>query len=338
MPRKKVLIVKISAIGDVVMALPMVAYLRSINPNVHITWLCGTVPAPLLKATRVVDEVISIDEKELFSHEFSTKFWSVIRIWKILALRFFDQIFIGNLDPRYKLLTLFTHAREKKSLSLTPGRYHSDEYVRMASGIEGPLQCKAALPKWNHPLDEHLSHLLTPDQKFIALAPGGAKNILADNPTRRWPVEHYAALAEALIEKGYSIIITGSKTDEWTLPHFSRLKVLNLVGQVDLVNLVSLYQKCELLITHDSGPLHLGKLAQIPMIAIFGPTMPSEKVESDPKVKVLWGGENLACRPCYDGKNFPPCGNNLCMKGISPQEVLACAQQLLEMTPKLNKI
>lgn len=333
MQRKKILIVKINAIGDVVMALPMVTYLRIANPHVHITWLCGSAPSPLLEAVGVIDEVIQVNEQELFSNDLSTKIWSVMRIWKILAFRFFDQIFIGNLDPRYRLLTLFTHAREKKSLSLIPGRYHGDEYVRMASGIEGPLRCKAALPDWNYPLAENLTQLLRNDQKFIALAPGGAKNSLADNPTRRWPIEHYVALAEALLEKGYSVILTGSKTDEWILPHFSKLQVLNLVGQADLVNLVSLYQKCALLVTHDSGPLHLGKLAQIPMIALFGPTIPSEKVEADPKIKVLWGGENLTCRPCYDGKNFPPCGNNLCMKGISPEEVLAYAQELLEVMP-----
>lgn len=329
MLRKKILIVKINAIGDVVMALPMVTYLRSVHPNVHITWLCGTAPAPLLKATGIIDEIIQVDEKELLTGDVSTKIWSVMKIWKILAFRFFDQVFIGNLDPRYRLLTLFTHAREKKSLSLMPGRYHSDEYVRMASGIEGPLQCKTALPEWHHPLADHLKQLLEGAQKMIALAPGGAKNSLADNPTRRWPIDHYVELAKALLKQNYSVVLTGDKSDEWILPYFSKLQVLNLVGQVDLVNLVSLYQKCALLVTHDSGPLHLGKLAKIPLIALFGPTMPSEKVDSNSKVKVLWGGENLPCRPCYDGKHFPACANNLCMRGISPKEVLTSALELL---------
>lgn len=330
--KRKVLIVKINAIGDVVMALPMATYLRALDPNVHITWICGKTPAPLLEAVGIVDEIIKTDEKQLLTGSFLKKLWALAKIWKKLAFASFDQIFIAHLDSRYRLLTLFTRAKEQKNLSFVPGRYHSDEYVRLVSGKEAFNQCKAILPKWTYPLDRNLKEIIDQEKKpIVALAPGGAKNALADNPLRRWPIQHYVALAKELSSKNYTIALTGAASDAWILHYFAELDFLNLVGKADLPNLVSFYKYCALLITHDSGPLHLAKLANIPTIALFGPTLPSHFVPSNtPKIKLFWGGKDLPCRPCHDGKKFANCGNNLCMNSISPKDVEISALEILK--------
>jgi len=166
---------------------------------------------------------------------------------------------------------------------------------------------------------------------IVALAPGGAKNILADDALRRWPIESYASLAKKLSALPIQLVLTGGASDEWIRKYFADIPHVDLIGKLDLLQLASLFKECRLLITHDSGPLHLSKLAACPAIGLFGPTMPAEKVGANEKIKVLWGGERLACRPCYDGKTYAPCKNNLCLASISPEKVFEEAERILNL-------
>ena len=163
-----------------------------------------------------------------------------------------------------------------------------------------------------------------PNRKIVVLSPGGAKNILADDACRRWPIEHYVHLARLLEEKDYNIIITGGKGDAWILEHFKDIKVINAVGKTTLLQLIALLEKCDCFVTHDSGPLHIAGLTPVKIIALFGPTNPWEKIPRRDHVYVLWDAEHYACCPCYDGKYYDAsCKENICLKGISPEKVLS---------------
>jgi heptosyltransferase-2 len=79
----------------------------------------------------------------------------------------------------------------------------------------------------------------------------------------------------------------------------------------------------------DTGPMHLARLVAAPLIALFGPTMPSQFIIEDERTVALWGGAHLACRPCYDGRELATCANNVCMSSIAPAKVLDVARRLL---------
>jgi heptosyltransferase-2 len=179
------------------------------------------------------------------------------------------------------------------------------------------------IPELNWPLPENLRQKieLKSNKKRIALAPGGAKNLLRDDALRRWPLENYVLLAGRLIEEGFQVLITGSNTDSWVSESFKSAPVTDLVGFTSITDLVAVYRQCHLVVTHDSGPLHLAIASGTSTLALFGPTIPMEKVPNNKKTRVLWGGENLACRPCYDGKNYADCKNNQCMKDLSVEKV-----------------
>lgn len=328
---RRILIVKIAAIGDVIMATSLLTHLREHEKNAHITWVCGTTSAPLLKALGLVDELIEVDEAALFKGSLLDKVKAFYKLWKTLKLRFFDLILTAHSDPRYRLLSLFARTPNhrffsRKNRSPLPGRDHSQEYLHLLLGTEGPDTPLAKLPAWPLPPTPPRS------SPTIALAPGGAKNLLRDDALRRWPVQHYVALAEKLLHSGINVLLTGSPSDTWILPHFAHLPCENLVGQTDLCQLVSLYQTCDLLITHDSGPLHLAKLARCKTLALFGPTNPLERISltQSERITALCSTAPLSCRPCYDGKNYAPCKNNICMSSISPQRVFQTALQLTQ--------
>jgi heptosyltransferase-2 len=109
------------------------------------------------------------------------------------------------------------------------------------------------------------------------------------------------------------------------------MKIIDLVGKTSLLELIALYGACQLVITHDSGPMHMATLAAVPVLALFGPTNPIEKVPSEMPVRVLWGGCNLACRPCYDGKEYANCRDNACMKDITVEAVHQAACHMLKL-------
>lgn len=329
---EKLLIVKIAAIGDVVMSLPLLSYFKKEYPHLHITWISGEAPAPLLGQTGLIDELIVIDEHKLFKGSLWEKFLEVYRVWKALKIQIFDLVITAHIDLRYRLFTLFTYAKKRRQFkrpparsALVPGRYHTHAYLALASGKEGPHIPLAPFPSFT-------SSSLPQNPSWVALAPGGAKNVCADDAQRRWPIEYYVSLAQKLSQKGFEIILTGSSSDAWILPYFEGVPCKNEVGKTTLLQLLDLYQQCALLITHDSGPLHLAKLVACPVLALFGPTNPYEKVSpATEKITVLWGGEHLPCRPCYNGKVFASCTNPLCMKSLTAESVFEKALALLKI-------
>ena len=132
--------------------------------------------------------------------------------------------------------------------------------------------------------------------------PGGAKNVLRESALKRWPVQHYVAVARALLADGLDVALVGNSDDEWVRPHFAGMGVTDLMGGASLPETLDLFANSDLVIAHDTGPMHLARLVGARLIALFGPTSPSNFVLPDDATTVLWGGEHLACRPCYDGK------------------------------------
>jgi heptosyltransferase II len=333
-----ILIVKIGAIGDVVMALPVVPEIRNKHPKARITWLCGQQVEPLLKNISGIDRLISIEEKGLFSQGFSGKLKTIGSVWRKLAGETFDLVLYYYHSPLYKVLFFPARIREMRGFGAlgqgnqlpVPGRHHSLEYIQAFSGQEGPYAFRPAYPEYRHPPGPaYLSP--SPGKKIVALSCGGAKNILRDDDLRRWPIDHYRKLAELLLAQGIEVVLTGSAGDKWILPHFEGLPVQDWTGKLPLVEFVRFLKECDLLVTHDSGPLHLADLAPCPVLGLFGPTVPHEKISLQPGSAYLWGGKDLACRPCYE--EYGRCSANRCLGEVSPEAVFQKALAMLESAP-----
>lgn len=311
------------------MSLPLLTALRERHPKAHITWICGKQVRSLLEATGLIDQILEIDEKRLLKGNLWIKMMSLLQIWLRLVGRKFDLALTLHPDARYRLISWPIRCKDRRYWGRNrfrfypvPGRYHAQEYVNLLEKERGPLVQSCKFPP--------LQRQKVQKSFDIIIAPGGAKNVLAeDDGLRRWPMEHYAELVKKLNAHSFQIAITGSQGDAWILPYLEGLEFANCIGQFDLLGLIGLLQHCKLLITHDSGPLHLAKLAGCRALALFGPTNPWEKVSLEERVRVLWGGERLACRPCYNGKTYASCLENRCLAEILPQTVYLEALSLL---------
>src|SRR5215469_5138263 len=206
----RALVVKIAPIGDVVMAMSLITALRQQDPMAEIVWVCGEAVAPLLCEIPSI-ELIQVNEKRLLMGSWIEKFREVSFVWRRLFVRHFDIILVGYSDPRYKVLTFPAITSVRRAFNRSrgrpfpvPGRYHGDEYVRLVAGVEGPKSGNAGLPEVKPKLSEQLA-AWTHNRKLVALAPGGAQNLLENVLLRRWPVGFYSQLATHLVQRGFSV-------------------------------------------------------------------------------------------------------------------------------------
>ena len=332
---KKILIVKIGAIGDVVMALPLIKDIRDREPEAHITWLCGKQVLPLLERVEGIDRLMVVDEKRLLNQGLLNRILAILHIWKQLAFKSFDLRLYFYRSPLYQILTLpglFRETRgfrDRKTGSRLPvqGRHHSVEYIRAWRGMGGPDEITPEYPVYQRNPDA--ASQKTIPGKRIVLACGGARNILQNNDLRRWPLENYRLLAEKIHGIGCEIVLTGAPGDAWVRDGFSSIPHTDLIGKLSLNEFIDYLSGSTLLITHDSGPLHLADLAGCPVLGLFGPTRPADFRSLNPASAFIWGGEHLSCRPCYDGKDYGSCQSNECLKSISAEQVFLKFQEML---------
>jgi heptosyltransferase II len=219
-------------------------------------------------------------------------------------------------------------SHQDRKFTLIPGRNHTDEYARILLDRLDSFTQTSLSPV----APDHLPANPFPrpgSSRCIALAPGGAKNLLRDNPLRRWPLESYVALAGALLQRDWQVVLTGGPADRWVSEAFAELPVANVIGQTNIPELLALYVDCDAVVSHDTGPLHLAGLTPCRLIGLFGPTSPWMFMPRRRGAVALWGGEGLACRPCYDGRDYPACSFNGCMQSISPGRVIETLDRLL---------
>jgi len=323
---KKILIVKIGAIGDVIMCLNTVEYIKGKNKETKVFWLCGKGVEEILRLYGKIDYIISINEEKLFKGNFLERIAEIFSLYRKLWFNFFDLIFIGHSDIRYRILCLpffckikRVFKRNKGRSGIIPGRYHGFEYIRILEGEDYSRKEFFTFPKLFYNLQSEFSFLVEKKARRIVLAPGGAKNYLRDDKVRRWPIDYYVRLANMLIENKFEVILIGAVSDKWCEKYFTNMKLINLIGRTNVKDLIAIFNHSDFLVTHDSGPLHLGVISGIKVIGIFGPTIPYEKLPGLSHIDFVWGGRKLACSPCYDGKDYALCDENKCMYEVTPE-------------------
>ncbi len=342
MPRKdkaKILIVKLGAIGDVVMALSMLHEIDLKYPEAEITWICGQTASPIIKSIERINHKIIIDDSKLLKGNLLDQVNVIFDVWSQLFLKKFNLVIVAYKDKRYSLLTLPVIKKSYRNFfgthranMIIPGRYHAVEYARLINNVDDFQITNPVIPKLNLlPNIEFQNFIKSIAGMKIILTPGGAQNLINDGWQRRWPIESYVNLAEKLLKTNldFSVLLAGSKDDIWAEKYFEHLPVINLLGKTTLHELIYLYNNSSVLITHDTGIMHLAKLTTIKTIALFGPVNPSERIGMNEDIFCFWIGNTLPCSPCYDGKAFADCKDNICMKNISVSIVFDKALEIL---------
>jgi ADP-heptose:LPS heptosyltransferase len=148
-------------------------------------------------------------------------------------------------------------------------------------------------------------------------------------PERRWSLENWKIVIDYLLQKTeYKILLSGNKSEMGSIDlNFEKQlsgnkdKLFNIAGKFNLPEFVCCLQKASMLITNDSGPLHLAYTQHTPSISLWGPTDPSHlSFKADFNIEIC---KEVYCSPCLHHTDSPPCkGDNICMKGITAIDVI----------------
>lgn len=329
---KRALILKFGAIGDAVMTVPAVRALY--DQGFEINWVCGKAARPLLECYSWI-RLTPVDDRAILRGSTLDRVRGILNLWSKIAGAY-DLCATLYYDRRYRLLSLPVRSPRKLMLSRTSrattllaGRHHTDEYARILLGLDDQCREQSFTPV----APDRLPPSPLPEKtaaRRIALVPGGTHNLLKQQVMRRWPIENYVNLTRSLLDRGWEVVLFGGKEDLWVKPHFQDLAVTDCINGLSLPEVVSVCNRCDAVVTHDTGPMHLAGMSEASLIGIFGPTNPGNFLPRRPFAVGIWGGQGFACRPCYDGRDFAPCEFNGCMHQVTPEFVLRELDKLLD--------
>ena len=332
-PRKRALIVKFGQIGDVIMAVPAARSLY--DAGYEVNWVCGKAARPLLACYSWIN-VVSVDDRAIVRGSLTERLRAIGAFWRLVLPTRYDLCATLYYDRRYHLITLPIRARRKIALSATgrtetliPGRHHTDEYERVLLNREDGYLPRSAGPVRPDTLPPSPLPIAGAERR-IMLAPGGTSNLMGEQVLRRWPVTSYVLLAQQILQRGWELVLMGGPEDAWVRPYFDGVPFTDCIGTLSLPEVISACDSCDAVITHDTGPLHMAGLSSACLLGIFGPTDPATRVPRRPGALGIWGGQDFACRPCYDGRDFAPCQFNGCMHQVTPDRVLRELDRALE--------
>ncbi|MBC05017.1 glycosyltransferase family 9 protein [Thalassospira sp.] len=284
--RERILVIKLSALGDVVLAMGPFAAIRAAHPDAHITVLTTRPYVDLMKASGFFDS-IAIDRRPKLSN-----------VREVLALRRFLRN--GNFDRVYDLQTSDRSGFYYKLFWPGP----KPEWSGIARGCSHPH----ANPERSnmHTIDRHADQLADagikdvpapyisgPDidldrfgirSPFVLICPGGAPH----RPAKRWPAERFGLLAKKLADYRLTPVLIGTDSEADVLNRIDQMcpKARNLMGRTGFLDIASLAARSVLAIGNDTGPMHIAAAAGAPSIVLFSR-------ESDPKLSAPRGhGQN----------------------------------------------
>ena len=311
------------------MASTLVPAIREKWPRATIGWVVGRGHAPFVQLIAGVDEVIEVADQLTGRHRMAA-ITALLAAWRRIGRRW-DHVLIAHTDSRYPLLSAMSGAqtttRFAHELAPRKGHWHGSEYLRLLPHEEFANVAAnfASLNMQSLPAAPLVGRV----DALIVVAPGSARNGLRDDALRRWPIGLWCDAVSLLRQHGHRVAAVGGPADSAECARAEQSGAINLCGRTSLLELLSVIRAADVVITHDAGPLHLALTLRRPVVALFGPTSPAERIPVGANAVVLTRSSDLACAPCYDGLNYAKCSLNLCLTRITAVEVANAAESLL---------
>ena len=328
---KSILIVKYSALGDVISATSLVRAIRDRYPSIRLTWLVCSPLDRIISGQSFIDDVIVWDR--------NGGSWSFFKIISIIRKGDFDVLLDLQGVDRSALLTLFSgiinrigpHNSWKVLYSVTPGSIWNGQassnkrlnWLGSCLGIEGNRSLTPSLdisPYVVQKLDKRLWDV--PEKKIFAPL-GSSKKV------KEWPLIRWEEFINFALDDDWGVILIGSGKREKEkaaeiVGRFSSDRVVDFVDELDLEELPAMASLCSIAIGADTGPLHLAVAAGVPTIGLFGPTDPDIVFPYYHKVEKI----SVSCshRGCQNWK----CDNQECLMDIPADMVFWRMKKLLE--------
>jgi heptosyltransferase-2 len=333
---EKILIIRLSAIGDVLLTTPVIRMMKRRFPESSIDFVVKEEYVPLLRSNSNLNFIWGFDPDKGFA-----ELRRVLR--EIRAVRY-DLVVDFQVNLRSIIVSLFSMGRQKVHVRLKRWKRFLLVHFRidLYSKVEPvPIRFLQSLKSFEVKddgkgldlaveedaqrtiLQELEKRSLNQKQKIIAIAPG------AGRATKRWLEKGFADVSDHFLRIGYCVVLMGGRQDQKVCQRISRHinpAPLNFSGLLSLEESTALLSRSDLLITNDTGLMHMASALGKPVVAIFGPT--SRHLGFMPfRTAAVVVERPLSCRPCsYHGTEHCPKDHFKCMKEIRTIDVIRAAE------------
>ena len=344
----RILIIKLSAIGDVVQSLAVLNSIKHSFPDAHVSWVVAEAAYPILADHPMLEDVFLFPRRRWGAMSSNLFAWpkllsEVLSFSSLLRQKEYDIVLDMQGLLRSGLLCMVTrsgrkigfdgsremssHFLNEKLPPYNPDEHAVSRYMKIASylgadtsNIEFPLPIRdgdrAQVMKW---LD---AAGIAPDRAI-------AFNVGASWTTKQWPPEAFSRLVKDCYEKlGLFPVLTGGPGDVNIASRIESnihdVPVLNLVAKTSLLELAALFEALPVVVTSDSGPMHIAMASGTRVVAIFGPTAPWRTGPFGAGHEVV--RLDIKCSPCFKRE----CQHINCMTDISPDMVFKRVEKIME--------
>lgn len=333
---KKILVIGPSWVGDTMLMQPMLLRLKQRHPESRIDVLAPPWAASLLHAIPEVHEVIinpfphgalQLGARYQFGKKLRGEQYDQAIVLpnslKSALVPFFAQIpvrtgFVG--EARYRLLN------DVRKLNKTSLPLMVERFAQLAEDAQGEIPRPLVNPRLEVSEDRRQATLqkfgLLLDKPVAVFCPGAEYG-----PAKRWPVPYFAEIAQRLQKHGFKVWLVGSAKDREIADKIVSLgnqACRNLCGSTDLGDAIALLSCADVVISNDSGLMHLAAALDRPMLALFGSSSPQFTPPLSPKAEVV--KLDLKCSPCF--KRECPLGHFNCMMKLTPELVWQKIEQM----------
>jgi ADP-heptose:LPS heptosyltransferase len=360
----KILVILLSEMGSLVLAKPMFEHIKKKYPGTSVYVLLFDKNREILGILDVVppENMVSIRDVS-FATFFIDSFRALSLLRKLKIDSVVDCELFSRIGSIYSFLSgakiragfhpytqegLYRGSFINRPVLYNPYHHISHQFITLVEALESDLVPSVKRKIHSHPLGvaplkfsrhelETLFNQLKSDfpvlagKKLILIYPGGG--VL---PIRAWPLDNFCFLAKALIEKGHVVGIIGTekekKLGKEILSRCQSRNCIDLTGYTKSIKeLIFIFHFASLLVANDGGPGHFSVLTTIASIILYGPETPYLYGPLSPNAVSLY--VPLSCSPCltaYNHRNSPCDGDNLCMKNITPEQVMTKVGEILQ--------
>ena len=335
---KKILIFELNWLGDILFSMPLIRAIRKTFPGAHIT--CAVVPryADLLANNPWINDVRPLSDRNKIS-----SVWEKFSFIKRIKKEGYDTCFILKPSSTKAAIAALAGIPERigftgKKASLTrevdipPGNLHKADQLLSLAGAVGIAKADGTYEYFFGKENEEKAEELLLEagaraNRKVVINPGGNWD------PKRWPVNNFIELAKMILAsfRDVEVVVTGAKKDVELAREITRAvddkRCYSVAGKTGLNELAALFRRSDLIVSADSGPLHLASAVGSTTIGLFGPT--SHKVTGPRgRGKNIVIYKDIDCEiPCY----VEPCDREYkCMRLIAPEEVFEAVKKVLE--------
>jgi len=341
----KILIIRFSSLGDIILASPLIRVLRSTYPHAAIDFLAKAEYAGILKSNPHLSSVIELktgefDELRLLKREIRSRRYDIIldihNSLRSRYVRFFSgarRVRVVRKFALARFLLIRFHWNLYRTTTSVADRYletvHSFGVNNDAKGLELFVPEVVAASASVIMSKLHISS----GDRVLGMVP------TARHFTKRWPAERFVEFGIRYVKKRHAkLLIFGSKDEAEYCGDIAQMinaelgsaAAMNLAGKLTIVETAAVFDKCDIVVTNDSGLMHVAAARKKKIVAIFGSTVKELGFFPYSTESIVVEQQNLSCRPCtHIGLEECPRGHFRCMKEIETNELLTATETLL---------